>query len=232
MKVQSPLLTAVLWMIGALFSFMMMGIGGRELSSELGTFQILFFRSIIGLVVVSILLSTTNWQQVKTKHLKTHIWRNVAHYGGQFGWFYGISILPLAEVFALEFTLPIWVTFLAPLFLGERFTKARLTAVIVGFIGVLIILRPGLAVINPASFIVLGAALGFAISTLFTKKLSATESPINIIFYMTIIQLPLGFVPALANWVTPSLSLWPWLIVVGVGALSAHHSTAKALTIN
>lgn len=218
-------------MIGALFSFMMMGISGRELSTELSTFQILFFRSIIGLCVVSALLYFSGWRQIKTKKLRQHIWRNLTHYGGQYGWFYGIALIPLAEVFALEFTLPIWVTFLAPFFLGERFTKPRLTAVFLGFVGVLIILRPGIAVIHPASFVVLGAALGFAISTLFTKSLAKSETPLSIVFYMTLIQLPLGLIPALNGWVTPSAGLWPWLIVVGIGALSAHYCTAQALAL-
>lgn len=228
---RAPVVTAVLWMVGALFSFMMMGIGGRELSAELNTFQILFFRSVIGLGVVSLLLYFSGWQQVKTAVLSRHIWRNLAHYGGQYGWFFGISVLPLAEVFALEFTLPIWVTFLAPFFLGERFTKARLTAVSLGFLGVLIILRPGTAVIDPAAFAVLGAALAFAISTLFTKSLARTDTSLAIIFYMTLVQLPLGLLPSLLSWRTPSAALWPWLVVVGIGALSAHYCTAQALKL-
>lgn len=222
---------AILWMGGALLSFMSMGIGGRELSNELGTFQILFFRSLIGIVIVSILLTTTGWEQVKTTQFRTHFWRNIAHYAGQYGWFYGIAFIPLAEVFALEFTLPIWVAILAPFFLKEKFTSVRLLAAVIGFIGVVVILRPGVAVINPVAFAVLGAALAFAISTLFTKKLAQTDSALAIIFYMTVIQLPLGLVPSLNNWVTPSLAMWPWLVVVGVGALSAHYCSAKALAL-
>ena len=230
-KPASPIIIATVWMVGALFSFMSMAIGGRELSQALNTFRILFFRSVVGLIVITILLAIYGWHQVKTKKIGTHILRNIAHYGGQYGWFYGISIIPLAEVFALEFTLPIWVALLAPITLGEKFTKTRVTAIVLGFIGVLIILRPGIAVINPASFAVLGAALGYAISTLFTKKLSSTDSGLAIIFYMTLIQLPFGLIPSLADWVTPSLALWPWLIVVGVGALSAHYCMVRALAL-
>lgn len=225
------MLKAILWMVGALFSFSSMAIGGRELSQDLSTFQILFFRSVVGLIVVSILLALYGWQQIKTEKFGLHIWRNLAHYGGQYGWFYGIAFIPLAEVFALEFTVPIWVALLAPFALGERFTRARLFAVVLGFIGVLVVLRPSGAIIDPAALAVLGAAVGYATSTLFTKKLSKTDSGLAIIFYMTLIQLPLGFFPALADWVTPTAQLWFWLVVVGIGALSAHYCMVRALAL-
>ena len=81
--------------------------------------------------------------------------RNLAHFGGQYVWFYGIAFIPLAEVFALEFTVPVWTAVLATLLLGERITRERITAIFLGALGVVVILRPGLAVVNPASLAVL-----------------------------------------------------------------------------
>ena len=140
---------AALWMCGALASFMAMAIAGRELAAELTTFQILFFRSFVGLAAVAILLQRSGWAQVRTRVFGTHLVRNIAHFGGQYGWFYGLAHIPLTEVFAIEFTMPIWTALLATLILGERMNRLRSLAIGVGFIGVLVILRPGLAAVSP-----------------------------------------------------------------------------------
>ncbi|HEY8553531.1 MAG TPA: DMT family transporter [Burkholderiales bacterium] len=223
-----PVLRATLWMVGTLASFMAMAVGGRELSAELNTFQILFFRSVVGLAVIALLLTVHGWAQVRTRRLGLHAVRNVAHFGGQFGWFYGLAFLPLAEVFAIEFTTPVWTALLASLLLGERFTTARGVVVVLGMAGVLLIVRPGLAVVHPAAIAVLLSALGYALSHTLTKKLAATETPLAILFYMTLIQLPLGFVPAAFDWAWPSAGMWPWLLVVGLTAMSAHYCMVRA----
>lgn len=213
----------------ALVSFMAMAIGGRELSFELETFEILFFRSLIGLLITSFLLLKRGWAQVLTQSLGIHVLRNIAHFVGQFGWFYGIAWISLAEVFAIEFTVPVWTAVLSMFFLGERLTQTRMIAIGLGFLGMLIILRPGVVVVNPVSLIVLVGALGYAISHTLTRKLVLRDTPLTILFYMTVIQLPLALVPSLGTWVTPSLAAWPWLIIVGISALSAHYSMARAL---
>ena len=228
---RSHAVIATLWMSGTLVSFMAMAIGGRELSGQLTTFQILFFRSLIGLLIVGFLLWRSNWQQIFTKHFKTHALRNIAHFGGQFGWFYGIAFIPLAEVFALEFTVPVWTAVLATALLGERITRARVTAITFGVAGVILILRPGLAVISPASLAVLGGAFCYALSHTLTRKLALVDTPLAILFYMTLIQLPLGFATSIIDWATPSMTMLPWIIVVGVVALSGHYCMARALAI-
>ena len=218
-------------MIAALFSFMAMGIGGRELAGQLTTFQILFFRSLIGLIIISVVIARTGFSQLKTDKPHLHLLRNIAHYGGQYGWFYGLGFIPLASVFAIEFTVPIWVALLATLFLGEKLTRPRILAILLGIIGLLIILRPGIETIHPAAFAVLGAAVGYATSHIFTKKLTDTESAWSIVFYMTLIQLPFGLIPSLSNWRTPTTADWPWLILVGIAALTAHYSMSRAFAL-
>ncbi len=227
----TPVIRAALWMSGALVSFMAMAIAGRQLSAELTTFQILFFRSFVGLVVVLALLQRSGWARVKTRVFGTHLLRNVAHFGGQYGWFYGIAFIPLTEVFAIEFTVPIWTAIMAMVFLGERMNRLRILAVALGFVGILVILRPGMAVVSVPALAVLGGALCYAISHVFTKRLSATERPLTILFYMTVIQLPLGLVPALPHWVWPSTALWPWVGIVAVTALSAHYCLTRAFQL-
>lgn len=225
------ILRAALWMGGALLSFLAMAVAGRELSAELDTFGILFFRSLVGLVVVSLLLTRSGWHQISARRLKLQIGRNVAHFVGQFGWFYGVALIPLAEVFAIEFTTPAWTALLAALILGERLTRPRLAAVALGLAGILVILRPGAAVIEPAALAVLIGAAAYGLAYVLTKKLSDTETPLAIVFYMTAVQLPLALVPSALDWVTPSPALWPWLLLVGVAGLSAHYCLTRALSL-
>lgn len=218
-------------MSGALVSFLAMAISARELSAALGTFQILFFRSVIGLLVLALLLSRSDWHQLATASIGLHFARNIAHFAGQFGWFYAIACIPLAAVFAIEITTPIWTTVFAVLLLGERITPARFAAISLGFAGVLLILRPGAAVVHPAAVAVLLGAVAFGLSITLTKKLAARDAPMAILFYMALIQLPLGLLPATFNWVNPAPPLWSWLIAVGLTSLTAHYCMVRALAV-
>ncbi len=227
-----PALRAAFWMAGALLSFSAMAVGGRELAAELTTFQILFFRSLIGLSVIGALaLQQGGVNRLQTQRLPLHVARNLAHFGGQYGWFYGLAFIPLAEVFAIEFTVPLWTALLAAALLRERLTRVRMMAVALGVMGTLVILRPGVGIVHPAALAVLLAAFGYATAHTLTKKLVATEAPLTILFYMTLIQLPLGLFPALADWRLPSPGGWPWVIAVGVSALTAHYCMARALRL-
>lgn len=220
----------MLWMLGTLVSFCLMAIGARELSGDVSVFQMLFFRSLIGLFCISALVFFARQRaSFKTERLVLHGVRNLFHFAGQFGWFLGIGLLPLAEVFALEFTVPIWTLLFAALALNEKITVRKLVAVVLGILGVLIIVQPGYAIVDPASFIVLGAAICYAITHTCTKSLSTSESALSILFYMCLIQLPIGLVLSLSSWVWPVGSQWLWLIVVGLTALSAHFCMAKAM---
>jgi drug/metabolite transporter (DMT)-like permease len=228
---RAPIVRATLWMFGAIVSFSTMAIAGRELSAELTTFQILFFRSLAGFVLMVVLLSRTGWWQLKTQYFGIHVIRNLAHYGGQYGWFDGIALIPLAEVFAIEFTMPIWTAIFAVLLLGERISRQRKIAIAIGFAGVLVMLRPGIAVVSPAALAVLAAALAYGFAHALTKKLSGTDSPMAILFYTTAIQLPLALIPALRDWAWPSLAMWPWVIGVGTAALAAHYCLTRAFML-
>ena len=223
-----PILKAALWMLGALASFSLMAIAGRELSAELSTWQILALRSAIGVVVVLLVASRVGWHHLATAQPGLQVIRNLGHFVGQFGWFYGLALLPLAQVFALEFTSPIWSALLAPLLLGERITPLRAAVIAIGFAGILIVIRPGLVPISTGAVAVLVAALGFAFAYVLTKRLTRTDSALAVVFYMSQVQLPLGMVPALFDWVMPSVHLYPWIAVVGVAGLTAHFCMARA----
>lgn len=219
------------WMAGTLLSFAVMAVSARELSADFGTFQILAIRSLIGLAILSALLTRAGWQQLSLENLTTHLVRNTAHFCGQFGWFYAIAFLPLAAVFAIEFTVPIWTAVFAAVLLAERLTLVRALAILLGIAGVMVILRPGWAVVHPAALVMLGGALAYGLSHTLTKKLAGRDTPLCILFYMTLIQLPLGLVPASFQWIGPTALHWPWLIAVGVTALTAHYCMVRALSL-
>ena len=221
---------APIWMLGALISFSFMAVGARELSGELSTFQILFFRSLIGLVIVSaVILGLRDHGLFASSRKGLHGFRNLFHFAGQYGWFLGLGLLPLAEVFALEFTMPIWVVIIASLFLNEALSIKKIVAIVLGMAGVLLIVRPGIEIIDAASFIVLAAALFYAVSHTVTKSLSSTDKPLTIVFYMCLIQLPIAWILALPGWIWPNNIEWLWLTIVGLTALTAHFCMTKAM---
>ena len=222
---------AALWMVGTLMSFAAMAIAVREVSPALGVFEILFFRSLVGLFVVVILIHRSGWAAVGTKRPGLQVVRNIIHFGGQFGWVYGVLLIPLAQAFAIEFTTPIWTALMAAVFLGERFSGARAFAVVVGFIGVLVIQRPDTGNVDVAALAVLGGAFCYAASNTITKRLTRDDAPLAIIFYMSVVQLPLALVPALGEWVTPALADVPWFILLGIAGLSAHFCMARAFLL-
>ncbi len=227
----SPVIRAALWMSGALVSFSAMAIAGRQLSAEMSVFELLAIRSLAGVLILAVLLQRAGWAQARTRVFGMHLLRNVAHFGGGYAWFYGVGVISLAEVFAIEFTVPIWTAIMATIFLGERMSRRRAVAVALGFAGILVMLRPGVAAVSVPSLVVLCGALGFAVAYVVMKRLSATETPLAILFYMNAIQLALGLVPALYQWVWPSAGAWPWVAVVAVAGLTSHYSIARALRL-
>ncbi|MFE1602140.1 DMT family transporter [Methylobacterium sp. ID0610] len=200
MRPLPDLAAVILWMAGALLSFSANALAVRELAPALGLFEILGARAGAGLAVVG-LVALARGRSLAPSRLPIHGLRNIAHWFGNYAWSVGVTLLPLGVVFALEFTTPAWVTLLAVLILRERLTVSRAGAVGLGFLGVLVILRPGFAALQPASLLVLAAALGFAITAVATKALTRHDSTLVILFWMNAMQLPLNLAAA---WLVPS----------------------------
>ena len=221
-------------MIGGIISFTSMAIAGREVSFELDTFEIMLYRSIIGIFVVSIVaksLGTLN--QIQTHVLKQHFYRNIAHFSGQNLWFYAISVIPLAQVFALEFTMPIWIIIFSSLMLGEKITRIKVTAVLIGFLGILVVARPSIETLNLGIGTAALSAVGFALTSIFTRRLTETESITCILFYLTSMQLIFGLIATGydGDIMLPSINTAPWLLLIGFAGLTAHFCVTKALSI-
>jgi drug/metabolite transporter (DMT)-like permease len=222
----------LIWMMGALLSFTTMAVSIRNLSGALNVFEILTFRSSIGLaILLSVALARpANIRLLASHRMGLQVVRNSLHFLAQYAWALGITILPFATVFALEFTMPAWTTFLAAILLGERMTASRIGAIVLGFIGVLIVLRPGVESLHPAVLLVLAAAFGFATVNIATKKLIATESTFSIIFWMNAIQLPLALVGSNMNsFLRLDITALLPIVGIGVSGLAAHLCLTNAL---
>ncbi|WP_435169035.1 DMT family transporter [Falsirhodobacter sp. 1013] len=219
----------LLWMGLSMASFIAMSVGSRELAATLSIRQVLFFRALVGLVVI-LAVGRAIWPEIRQMaQLRLHLLRNIVHFTAQYFWTVGIVLLPLASVFALEFTMPIWVALFAWLMLGERLSRRRVAATIGGFLGVLVIVRPGVGMIDPAAGLVLVAAAGYGLSLILVKRLTGHASPGAIVVWMILIQLPLGLIAALTDWRPVHLTDVPWMVLAGVGALAAHYGQAQAL---
>ena len=228
-----PLLAAV-WMIGAIVSFSSMAIAGRAVAGVLDTFELMMYRSFIGLAIVLIVgFATGKIREVRRDRLGLHLIRNLAHFTGQNLWFYALGLISLAQLFALEFTSPIWVMVFAALFLGERLTGPRLAALALGFLGALVVARPGAGGDLLGLTIAALAAVGFAGSIVSTKLLTRTETILGILFWLTLMQAGMGLVTA--GWdgdiTWPPLAIWPWVVLVGCAGLLAHTCLTNALAI-
>jgi drug/metabolite transporter (DMT)-like permease len=219
-------------MLGALLSFSIMAVSIRELSrGGLSIFEILAIRSGVALLVMLTMLAVRPDLRlhVVPRRMGLHIFRNTVHYASQFSWALSLTMLPLATVFALEFTMPAWTAVLAVWFLHERMTASRLGVVVLGLIGVLVILRPGIAGFNPAAILVLLAAFGYAITMITTKKLTISETTFAIIFWMAVIQFPLSLIGSNPG-AFLSLDLRHLLPALGVGTagLTSHYCLSNA----
>jgi len=225
-------MNVVLWMMGGLISLSLMAIGARELAGQITTVQILFFRSVISLFIITLIIYNSKQLNIfSTKRIKLHIVRNVFHFVGQYGWFLGLGLLPLAHVFALEFTVPLWTLAIAALFLKEGISTRKVISVLFGVAGVYVILKPGIEIVDSASLIVLVAAIGYSVSHVTTKSLSNTEDSLTVLFYMCLIQMPIGLLLTMNNWVLPNMGQWLWLGVVGITALTAHYCITNAMKL-
>ena len=217
-------------MAGWLALMLIVAIAGRETTRELNVFQIMEVRSILGFFMLYPLIRVNGgFAAMKTSRPLQHVGRNLIHYAAQLGWFFALTLIPLAQVVSIEFTMPIWTAILAASFLGERMTVWKISAITLGVVGVTVIVRPVAGEIDPGQSIALGAALGFGISIAMMKSLTRTETTLTIIFWMLVIQAAAGFFPSLYVWTWPSAYAWGWLVVIAFCGTFSHYCMARAM---
>lgn len=210
-----------------------MAIATRSLHTEMSAFEILFFRSLIGVLVVFPFIVRNHFTDIRVANFRWHFGRAAIQFGGQICWIYGIIHLTLSDLTAIEFSIPLFTALLAVVFLGERMWRHKWVATILGFVGVLIILRPDGTAFNIAGLVMITGSFLYAGSGVLVKYLTRTETPQGIIFWMNLLQLPAGLIPAIFiyDWVTPGLSDVPWILIWGLAGLWAHYAMARALAL-
>ncbi len=221
---------AALWMAGWLLMMVVIAVAGREAARELNILQIMALRSFIGLLLLAPLVHAAGGlRAMRSQRKRHHAGRAVVHYGAQYGWFVALTLIPLAQVVAIEFTMPIWTAVLAVALLGERMNAGKALAIALGLIGVGLIVRPAAAGLNTGQLVALVAAVGFACSVTLTKSLTRTESAVAISFWMLLWQGVLGIVPALLVWRWPTAATWGWVLVVAFCGTYSHYCMARAM---
>jgi drug/metabolite transporter (DMT)-like permease len=221
---------AALWMSGWLTLMLVMTIAGREATHELSVFQLMEVRSVLGFFLLYPIIHLNGGLAiVRTARLPQHVARNLIHYGAQLCWFFALTLIPIGQVVAIEFTMPIWTAILAASFLGERMTVWKIAAIVLGLIGVLVIVRPATGQVNPGQLIALAAAVGFGISIALVKFLTRTENTLSIIFWMLVVQSIAGFFPTLLVWVWPTPYAWGWIVVIAICGTFSHFCMVRAM---
>jgi drug/metabolite transporter (DMT)-like permease len=221
---------AALWMAGWLSLMLVVVVAGREAMRETNVFQLMELRTLIGFCFLYPLIRRHGgFAMLKTARLQQHIARNLIHYGAQLGWFFALTLIPIGQVVAIEFTMPIWTAILAASFLGERMTAWKVVAIVLGVIGVVMIVRPAAGETNPGQLMALGAAVGFGVSIAMVKSLTRTERTLAIIFWMLVVQSLAGILPALYVWQWPSANAWGWIVAIAFCGTFSHYCMASAM---
>jgi drug/metabolite transporter (DMT)-like permease len=230
---RSAAVQAVAWMMLALASFSVIAIAGREAQRVVSTAELMFWRALIGFVILFVIHAATRGalRDLGSSLFGLHVVRSIVHYGAQYSWLYALPLIPLAQLFAVEFTAPLWVGILAPMILGERLTWPRVLAGLIGFAGVLVVVRPGAVTVSTGLLAGLASALGFALSMICTKRLTRADSPFKIIFWMHALQTIFGLIPMAQGYALPDGLTWFWIVIVAICGLTAHYGLAKAFSV-
>ena len=224
-------LRGALWGLG-----MMAGLGGvsisiRALKPDLPLQELLFFRASIGLIAISLIMLPQGWRILIPRRPGLQIVRNLFHVSAQYCVFFAVAIIPLAEVTAIEFTVPLITCLMAAPMLKEKIGRTRWIGMIIGFIGVLFVVRPVFDVVPPAMLIALFGAVLFSFNTVLVKILSQVEEAGTMVFVMNVIQTVVLLGPALYVWTTPEWHHVPWLLLLGLAGILTHYCLSRALAI-
>jgi len=230
----SDTLRAALWMTGSIVFFSAMAVAGREVRVDHDTFELMLYRSLVGVViVVSVMFATGRSAEIRTGKPGLHGLRNLAHFTGQNLWFYALPLIPLAQAFALEFTAPLWALVFAPLVLREAITPIRVLAASIGFLGILVLTRPFAEPLTVGVLAAGVAAVFFGFTALFTRRLTRSESLIGIMFWLTTMQAAFGLIGAGYDGeiALPTAFSAPLLVLIGISGLVAHFCLTAALRL-
>ncbi len=229
-KLSDPVRAALLIVFaGVLFSSMNAMI--RHVSSELHPLEIVFFRSLFGFAAMMPWLSRQGLGVLRTRRPGLIGLRTLLGFVSMATWFSALAIVPLGNAVALGFTAPLFAAVAAVIVLHEVIRARRITALVVGFGGMLIILRPGVQSIGTGEVMVVVSALTMALSVITMKVLTRTEQVGSLVVYQTMLTTPIALIPALFVWTWPSAEMWMWVVLIGVVASTAHMAFTRAFSL-
>ncbi|MBM3571361.1 MAG: DMT family transporter [Alphaproteobacteria bacterium] len=226
-----PPLQGACWMLAAALLFSVMNIGIREATSRMHPFEVVFFRNLFSLGFLLPWLWQGGIAELRTANLKLYVIRGLIGLTAMLSWFYAVTLIPLASAVALSFTTPLFTTVLAALVLRETVRIRRWTATLVGFGGILVIIRPGIDSIDLGTALMLLSASASAVSLLIVKRLTRTESSTAIVTYLTLVLTPMSFLASVSVWTWPDLPLIGWLVGIGGTGLLAHICLVRAFAV-
>ena len=223
-----PAVRATLWMAGSACTLAVSAVLIRMAGETLDTFVIVFFRNFFAVLLMAPFLFWPRPLGIVPHRPKLLMLRATFAFFTMSMWFGALAHLPTGEAVALNFTAPVFTTILAALFIGERVRVHRLSAVVVGIVGVLIILQPGFDTITPYHALPLAAAMTMSAGAVMIRQLTQSDHPNVIIFYTSLLVLPLVTPFAIANWQTPTGAEWPLLIAIGITTTLTHQCMTRA----
>ena len=205
--------------IAASIMFAFMGALIKQASSGLSSGMVVFFRNVIALVImIPALFKGYGVDGLKTGEIGLHMVRSLTGLAAMYFYFYTLTKLPLAEAVLLSYTSPLFIPFVAYLWIGEKVNRTLLAAMLIGFGGVILVMKPGTGMFQPAAFFGVAAGAMGSISMVSIRRMAATEPPFRIVFFYTLIATIVSAFPLPWTWVTPDKGLWLILIVMGVFA--------------
>ena len=230
--IKNKLLTVALLAIGATFFGSFMGAGVKLLSEDLHPIIICFYRCLMGLIIITPFVARNNFQALKTTNMRLQIFRALINIISMICWFSAIGMMHFEKATALGFTTPLFTTILAVLVLGEVIRFHRTAALLLGFIGILIIIRPGYVPFEFGTILMLIASFSFSFVLIFVKKLSASDTSLTIIFYHLLYMTPVFFVLSLFYWQTVTLDQVIIFSMMGASGLLSHWCLAQAFKLS
>lgn len=222
-------LRGVAWAVVSMAMFTLTPVFVRFLSSEMHAVEIIFHRSAIAAVALAAWFLWRDISRLRTRVLKAHMGRSVLNFAGMTLWFQAIVAMPLAEATALHFTLPLYTVILAALFLRERVGWRRWAATAVGFLGALIVLRPGAVPISAPAIMVLASAAFYGGAVVMIKLLTRTDAALPIAFYSNLLMAAIALVPTIFLWQGPALSDVPLILALALIGTAAPYCFTRAL---
>lgn len=227
------IVAAIKWMTVALFAFTLIGIAGREAGRGLPALDTMFYRGWLGIAILAIVQYASGGRVVdlRTRQLPLLCLRSAVHFVAQYAWLVAVTLIPLAELFAIEFTAPLWTALLAPLFLRERLTGTRLLAALMGFAGILVVVSPASLTIGAGTLYAFTAAVGFACHYVMTKQLTRSDSAFELLFFTHAIQAGIATLLTVGTLRVPAPTTALWVVALTVLGLFAHFALAKAFAL-